>query len=156
MADILSVLIGGGFALGGAYLGPFMQSRQRREDARQAKETLLRTKAQELFVLIVELNRSSVGIGQQIINHEKASVDQSFGSYAKVAALALTYFPELHAHFDRYKDAGRATIRQIQDDDLIPVHQKVERIGAIIEPNVLALCGGLETELIRIVRELDR
>lgn len=60
MADVASLVLGGGFALAGAYLSPFMQGRQRREERRSDYRALMRSQAEAALVLTGVL-RSKAG-----------------------------------------------------------------------------------------------
>lgn len=157
MADYVSLIVGGSFALGGAYLAPFMQSRQRHHEAKLTRIALTRTKAEELFVIISEVRANARGMARRTVDRGTAvALPEGADKYFRMTALSLTYFPETHCHFDAYRTAATAEMDKIRADREVESAETLnDRLVEAVTVQLVALCYKVEDELINIVKQAE-
>jgi hypothetical protein len=152
-ADFLSVALGGLFALGGAYLGPFMQSRQRRDEHAMAQATLKRQKGEELFVLIANVRSNSKGMG--LLSFDRDPVETThpaFEDYRKMFAIVATYFPDQLGFFSDY--------RKVFEQEIEVIFKEPDRdkrrlaVGKATQTHLVHLCRSVEAGVVSEIRAL--
>ena len=110
---VLPWIAPGGFALGGVWFAQKMQSADRKAAEAETMQSLRRTKAEELFQAIENYRTRSgmefvhflrVAFAAEFGRDQPEAPQNAEGSYARIKALTLMYFPRLKPIITKYEE----------------------------------------------------
>ncbi|WP_156363734.1 hypothetical protein [Sphingomonas sp. Leaf357] len=149
-SEIVAVCIGGGFALGGAYLGPWMQFRQKKSEHAREHNAMLREKGEELFALLanVRANAQDWTASFFISEQKKSYAITEFNKLHRMFAISAVYFPKSLVIFTDWRSRTDRTLDAIEKYGNFTAKQREAEITKVISKEANALCYQIENYLV--------
>ena len=150
--DLVSVLLGGGFALGGAYLSPWMQARERKIERDNLKKSILRERGEELLALAAEVRAKTTAWSYQALVKDKTVDVYPFSKLHRMTAIIVIYFPELVPEIAAWRAEGSEELSKFKDDDSKreEFHKKIADMTSKLNDK---FCGKVEDYIRNINKE---
>ena len=153
MDTVISTLIGGFLALGGALIGPFFARRHEKWRARRDDEDKLRLKAEELFDELDRLNQHSHASLMSVIKVYKGKAGDVLPvpDLGKVRAIVTVYFPSAQSIVDDF-ETERARISGL----FIEYFQQQMKDGGLRDVQISQMQTLMITNHQKIIAEISK